>query len=99
MAKILTASDDVMYLNVTPHALELWRSKTLELFVLWEKGQTTYKLPIHSEEELTFAMGQEGKYICIEIGKLDVKPKKIDLDKVDAITHDGYLYVRFNDIL
>jgi hypothetical protein len=104
MAKIFKALDGMLYMNVTPHAYELWRGKTLDLFVVWEKGATVYKLPILEEVELTYALTQEGKHICIEIGSAEqlsdlLKIKSFKWEKADTITHEGFLYVKYNDLL
>ncbi len=104
MAKILKTSDGMLYMNVTPHAFELWRSKTFDLFVLWEKGSTVYKIPILEEVELTYAMTQEGKYICIEIGSAEqlsdlLKIKSFKWEKADTIIHEGFVYIKYNDLL
>jgi hypothetical protein len=104
MKKYFKTGDGYLYLNVTAHANELWQSKSIELFVLWEKGNTTYRLPVMSEEELTFALNQDGKNICIEIGTAEelsgLFEQRIDkLSTADTITHNGFLYVRCNDIL
>jgi len=104
MKKYFKASDDRLYLNVTEKAHKLFDSNLFELYVLWEKTGTTFRLPVTSEAELNFAMSQKEKFICIEIGSveelssyLNVKP--IRLDKAETISHDGYLYVKCNDIL
>lgn len=93
--------DKIIYMSVHNKARALWGA--MDLFVVWQKGETTYKLPILSEEELTFALQQEGKVVCIEIGSAEelnpiVVPTITNWDKVDSITKDGFLYVKYNDI-
>ena len=102
MAKFFKTLDGILYKNVTPHAHELFHH--MELFVLWEKGDTTYRLPIDSLQELKYAIGQQGKYICIEVGTLEelskfVSMKSFKWDKADTITHEGFIYVKYNDLL
>lgn len=93
--------DRLVYMSVHSKAKSLWG--IIDLFVVWQKGDTTYKLPILSEEELLFALQQEGKVVCIELGPADelyslVSPSVINWDKVDSITKDGFLYVKYNDV-
>lgn len=102
MKKHFKSIDGALYLNVTPQAKKLWQS--VDLFVLWEKGDKTYRLPINTEEELNFALHQEGKSICMEIGTEDELSLYIhkNIEKwsqADTITHNGFIYVRCNDIL
>lgn len=104
MKKYFKTGDDYIYMDVTNHAPELWQSKSIELFVLWEKESTTYRMPIMSDEELTFALNQDGKFICIEIGTAEdlsgmFEQRREKLNNANTITHDGYVYVRCNDIL
>lgn len=94
--------DRMIYMSVhNSKAKSLWN--VVDLYVLWQKGDTTYKLPILSKEELTFALEQEGKFICIEVGSAEelyplLNPPIINWEKVDSVTKDGFLYVKYNDI-
>jgi hypothetical protein len=104
MAKIFKSVDGMLYMDVTPQAQELWQSHSFELFVVWEKSTTTYKLPITTDDELTYALSQEGKHICIEIGSADdlssiLSMKSFKWDRADTITHNGFVYVKYNDLL
>lgn len=95
MKKFLKSMDDMLYMNVTDKAQALFG--IFDLFVLWEKGDTTYRLPVTSGDELRFALTQPEKFICIEIG--NVPPaRKLNWERADTITHNGYIYVKYNDL-
>jgi hypothetical protein len=102
MAQILKSFDDKIYLDITDSASSLFG--IIDLFVLWKKGDTTHRLPIGSSEELRFALAQEGKRIGIEVGaKEDILPVlnrgALNWSAVDTITHNGFIYVKYNDLL
>ena len=94
----------MVYMDVHDKANALWECGVLDLFVVWEKGSRVFKLPILSKNELDFVLKQEGRVVCIELGSIDqmtqlFHPKIEKLSNADTITHDGFLYVRCNDIL
>lgn len=102
MEKIVKTFDDKLYLDVTKNAQPLFG--ILDLFVLWKKGDTTHKLPITSSEELRFALAQEGKQVCIEVASREeiaqvITRAAINWSSVDTITHNGFIYVKYNDLL
>ena len=101
MKKFLKSSDNRLYLNVTEYADRLWQH--VDLFVLWEKGTTTYRLTITDKDELSFALGQPDKAVCIELGRMDelshlFNTNNLKWEKADTLTHNGYIYVKYNDL-
>lgn len=99
MKKYLKSMDGMIYLNVHDKARALWG--IVDLFVLWEKENINHRINIATEDELLFFLNQEGRYVCMEIGHTDelIRPSIEKWNEADKITHNGYLYIRCNDIL
>lgn len=96
--------DGMVYLNVDKKAQKLWDSKTFDMYVIWEKGTTTYRLPLIDDAEFKFAIQQQGKAICIEIGREDeimhaLSMSRLSWSNAETIIHNGYVYVRYNDLV
>jgi hypothetical protein len=102
MQRHFKSTDGIVYLNVHAKARRLWG--IIDLYLLWTKGSTTYRIPLTGEHELAYALSKDDKTVCIEIGfEEELRPIfPNNLEKIKTahtITHDGYVYIRMNDIL
>lgn len=101
MKKHFKSIDNKIYLDITPHAEKLFN--VLDLFMVWKKKGKTYRLPIFTDKELTYALKTEHMHVCIEVGKVEelsylIAKPLTNLDKMNTITHEGFIYVKYNDI-
>lgn len=92
-----------IYMDVTDKATMMWIGVGLELFMVWQHGGRIHAIPIQSYEELTHAIDTERK-VCIKIGTTDqlatlVNVNPENFERADKIIHDGYVYVRYNDLV
>lgn len=100
MAKVFKAVDEKLYLDVTEQAQILFPQ--VPLFAVWQKGETIYRLPITTGIELHFALDND-KSVCLEVAdarlirRLYGSPK-LKFEDADFITHNGFLYVKYNDL-
>jgi len=102
MSKIIQSREGFVWLDVTPKANKIFFSKLFPLYLVWRDNEKTLRIPILDEIDLDYAMGINGM-ICIEVG--DTKDSEaIDFvtlnswESADKITHNGYVYVRYNDL-
>lgn len=96
MKKFFKAMDGLLYMDVTEKALKIFDSNLFELFAVWQKGETIYKIPVLDREELDVAISY-GKYLCIEVGpQCHCNPDR--WSDADKIIHEGYVYVKYSDI-
>lgn len=102
MKKIIKSSDGKVYLNVTDKADALFATHAFNMFAVWEKGESTLRIPIIDKHELQFAL-ENDKAVCIEIASLEdlinllpMKPEK--WESADKVLHNGYIYIRYADL-
>ena len=96
MAKIFKTIDGMQCMDVTSKAYKIFDANIFNLYIVWEKGTTTYKLPVTEKSDIDVAI-QYKKFICIEIGPAC----NCGIDKwsdADKIIHEGYVYVKYSDI-
>lgn len=96
MAKIFKTLDGMQCMDVSKKAYEIFDANLFDLYVVWEKGDKTYKLPVTERTDIDFAL-QFKKFVCINTGPAC----QCDIDRwsdADKIIHNGYLYVRYSDI-
>ena len=100
---IIKSAGGVLWLEVTEKAEALLKAGVFDLYVvtILENGDTR-RLPVLDESDLDFAERNNGK-ICIEIGRYEAEKSlgHVTLDSwdnADKIQHNGYIYVRYNDL-
>ena len=102
MKKIIKSSDGKIYLNVTDKATALFHTHAFDMYAVWEKSGTTFRIPIMEKQELDYALQNE-KSVCIEVADIEdlinlipMKPEK--WEQADKVLHDGYIYIRYADL-
>lgn len=102
MKKYFKSLDNKIYLDVTDQAKKLFGA--LDLFIVWTKENKTHNLPIVSLRDLAYGLKNNNMHVCIEVGTEDallciIQRHLPNLDKMNTITHEGFVYVKYNDIL
>lgn len=88
--------DGLLYMDVSDKAFDIFDANLFELFILWVKGDNTFRIPLLERDEIDFAR-KYGKSVCIEVGpQCHCKVEK--WTDVDKIIHNGYVYVKYSDI-
>lgn len=76
----------------------------IDLFALWIANGQNYKLPITHAIEYEFIISKvPDAVICLEVGDINelsdiIPPHKERWNEAHKITHEGFLYIRVNDI-
>lgn len=102
MSKIIQSKEGFIWLDITEDANKIFFSNLFSLFLVWQKEGNTFRIPITDEMDLDYAVQVGGK-ICIEIGSANGSDKiefvtRDSWNAADKITHNGYVYVRYNDL-
>jgi hypothetical protein len=102
MKKIFKTSDGRIYLSITQKAEQLFEVGMFDMYAVWEKGDNVFRLPILEKEDIDIAHKYD-KSICIEIASvqdiIDIIPMKPDKwDKADKVLHNGFIYIRYDDL-
>lgn len=102
MSKIIQSKEGFIWLDVTEDANKIFFCNLFNLFLVWEKDGNTFRVPIEDEIDLDYAIEIGGR-ICIEIGNSSGSDKiefvtRDSWNSADKITHNGYVYVRYNDL-
>ena len=96
MQKFFKAMDGMLYMDVSSKAFKIFDANIFDLFILWEKGERTFKIPLMERDEIQVAF-DFGKSVCIEV----CPTCSCGVDKwsdADKIIHNGFVYVRYSDI-
>lgn len=96
MRKFFKTTDGLSFMDVSDKAFAIFDHNLFDLYALWQKGETTYRIPITERGDIQVALDYH-KSICIEVPNLC----QCNVDKwadADKITHNGYIYVRYSDI-
>ena len=101
-SNIITSTDGVVWIDVSDRARRIFNADLFQLYHVWEHGGRTLRIPIVDEVDLEYAE-QTGHPICIEVGRLSKGElsDKVTADSwrdADKITHNGYVYVKYNDL-
>jgi hypothetical protein len=102
MKKIFKTSDGRIYMNVTEKAEKLFSTHMFDLYVVWEKEDKTFRLPVTDRQDIAVAM-EYNKSIAIEIASIqdviDLIPMRPDKwEKADKLLHNGFIYIRYDDL-
>lgn len=96
MRKYFKTMDGLSFMDVSDKAFALFDHKLFDLYALWNKGDTTYRIPITDRGDIQVALDYH-KSICIEVPH----QCQCNVDKwteADKLIHEGYVYVRYSDI-
>lgn len=96
MRKSFKTTDGLTFMDVSDKAFAIFDYKLFDLHAVWQKGDTTYRIPITERDDIQVALDYH-KFICIEVPSLC----QCNVDKwsdADKILHNGYIYVRYSDI-
>jgi hypothetical protein len=99
---IITSTDGVIWLDVTDKARKIFETELFQLYHVWESDGKTMRIPIVDEIDMEYAE-TTGHPICIEVGRLSdgelsEKVTSGSWKEADKITHNGYVYVKYNDL-
>lgn len=83
-------------MDVSDKAYDIYDTKLFDLFIVWQKNDKVFKLPVQDRHDIDFALDSR-KYICIEVGNACQHNEDRWAD-ADKITYNGYVYVRYSDI-
>ena len=99
--KIVKSSDGMLWLDVTDKAEKLFKADLFQLFLVWKVEEKTLRIPIDDEDDLKFALKSEGIICLIVEGDVsDITDiTKDSWEKADKISHNGFIYVRYSDLI
>lgn len=87
--------DGLLYMDVTEKAVQILDTNLFDLHVVWQKGDTVYKIPALDREDIEMAI-KYGKNICIEVGpQCHCNTEK--WRDADKIVHNGFVYIKYSD--
>jgi hypothetical protein len=106
---VITPSGSSIWLNVTDKAEQVFKSGAFKLFHVWRVDGTTHRAPINTEYDLRVVLDIVGDIkhsnsICIDITE-NVDAGSVEFvtlpswEAADKIQHNGYIYVRYTDLL
>lgn len=92
--------DKFVWCDVTDKARELLRLNIFQLFAVWERDGSTFRIPITDETELEYCLGNMYS-VCIELSDQSERMRFVTVNswnEADKITHNGHVYVRYADL-
>ena len=106
---IIKPSENCVWLDVTEKAKQVFESGAFKLYHVWRIDGMTRRAPINTEYDLRVVLDRIGGIalshsICIDITE-HVENGKAEFvtlpswESADKIQHNGYIYVRYSDLL
>jgi len=99
---LIISKDGTVWMDVTEKAKEVYASGLFQLYQFVEDGDMMVRIPIEQHSDIIKTL-EQGMMVVIKVGK-NPKLGQHDLITVeswstaDKIMHDGYIYVRYNDL-
>ena len=104
MSNIIISSEGMLFFVVDKESNIIMKHDVFTLFKVWHNGEDWESKVISNEADLIKAKNDKGIFVCLGLGRLDasmILPCLPDgrWNNADTIVHEGFVYVKANDLL
>jgi hypothetical protein len=104
MSNIIIDSEGMLFFAVDKESNNIMKHDVFTLFKVWHDEEDWQSKVIKNEAELIQAKNEKNIFICLSLGRLDASMilpciPEGRWNNADTIVHEGFVYVKANDLL